>query len=140
MPIAHAINKLLRVATVRARNRIGAEDDLQTVGRDGAAEQIKIERQRLLHRLESLFRVVADSEIVLLVVEIILDHQPRLRIEPGAALGHELQVIIGGIRPVLDLRATGKSCHADRFFVRVHHRPQALRFGFAASGFQLLLG
>src|SRR5690349_12853849 len=125
---------------MRASDSIGAEDDLQIRSRKGTPEQVSIERQRGFHLLETFLGVVADAEEVLLVIEIVLDDEADLGIEPGAALGHELEIIVSREGTVLNRGAAGQDGRADRGFVGVHNRAEALPGGLTASGRELLVG
>ena len=62
-----------------------------------------------------------------------------MRIEIGPFLSHQLQIVVGGHRPVLDLCAAGDSRGSHSFFVSVHQRAQAQLLRFIASCVQLLL-
>ncbi len=77
-----------------------------------AADEIVVERQDPLHRRKALLGVAWRAEKALLVSEIILDHESSLRIEICAALGHQLQVVVGRHRGVFDLSAEPASVAA----------------------------
>src|SRR5437773_6104441 len=79
--IAHAIDELLGVATMRAGERVCAENDLESGNLNRAADDIVIERHGPLHRRETFLSVALRAEEALLVSQIILDHEPSLRIE-----------------------------------------------------------
>ena len=98
-----------------------------------------IERQGLLHRGETFLGVAGCAEEALLVSEIILDHEPGLRIEICAVLSQNFEVVIGGQRAVLDLSATGKCGGAHGVLVGVHERAQPLFIRLVASGVELIL-
>src|SRR5207244_2281080 len=67
--IAHAIDELLGVATMRAGERIRAEDDFEPGNLDRAPDEIVVDRQDALHRRESLFSVAGRAEEALLISE-----------------------------------------------------------------------
>ena len=87
-PSADAVDKVLGVAAVRARHRVGAVDNLQSWNTHRSLNKFLVRRDEPLHCRKALFRVVRRGEIAVLVLEISLKQQPGLRIEVGAALGH----------------------------------------------------
>src|SRR5438034_2221700 len=79
--IAHTIDELFGVTTVRARERVGAENDFESGDLNRAADDIVIERHGPLHRRETFLGVALRAEEALLVSQIILDHESGLRIK-----------------------------------------------------------
>ena len=118
----HAVKKFFGVAAVRSRHCIGAVNDFQSRDFQRALHQIGIQRQRFLHGGKALFGVTVNPNETLLVLQIVVDHQPDLRIEECAVLGHGAQIIVGGEGPVFHHRATGFGCGRHCGPISMHRR------------------
>src|SRR5580698_3443384 len=137
--VAHAMNEILRVAPVRAGDRIGAVDNFQPGYPHRAAQEFLMRLDESGHRGKAFLGVVRGRQIQVLELKISFKQQPRLRIEVRSALGHEFQILVRRAKAVLDFGAAGKSRGADRVAVGMHERAQALLLCFVTGGSQLLL-
>ena len=117
-----------------ACDRVGAEDELQRRGATGRPDTGFGQRERLLHRGEADGVVVPDALEADLVVQVVVEHQPALRIEERAiAHEHGARDVIGE-HAMLHLRAAIARRTLHRLGgVRVHHRAKPLRGRFAAG-------
>src|SRR5262249_14690958 len=81
--VANAAQELLGVSSVGAGDGVGPEDDRQAGSRNRPAEHVGRLGEGPLHDGEALLVVVADPEVLRLVVEIVAEDQPALGIEVG---------------------------------------------------------
>src|ERR1043166_4373323 len=77
--IFDSIDEFLGVASVRPGDRVRAEHDLDVLAAS-SFEDIRYQRQTLLHPRESFLVIVSDPEKFRLVVQIVMQHQ-EIRIE-----------------------------------------------------------
>src|SRR5207247_2500849 len=134
----NAAHQVFGVAAVGAGHGVGPVDDLQARSSQGAPDSGHRDRDRLLHRPKAPVVVVADALVFRTVIEVIAEDEPALRIEPGAALRHQAQRLVGREDAVLDLIATGEDGGPDALgAVGVHERPQAESPRLAARRLEL---
>ena len=86
---------------------IGPKDDLQPGSLQRALEHFHVEWKDFLHLGEAFFGVAGRAEKLFFVIQIIVDHQPNLRIEPGAVTRHVAQIIVGGKAAVFHFGTAG---------------------------------
>src|SRR5439155_2339934 len=115
--IAHAIDELLGVATMRAGERVRAENDFESGNLNRAADDIVIERHGSLHRPEAFLGVALRAEEALLVSQVVLDYEPGLRIEICTVLGQNFEVVISCHRAVLDLGSASERGFSHRILI-----------------------
>src|SRR5229473_8473980 len=84
--------------------------------------QFVVHRQDLLHRRKPFCRVAGRPDVLFLVQQIVLDDQPRLRIQVGALLGHQFQIVVRRQGAVLNLCAPRHSGRANRILIPMHQR------------------
>ena len=93
--VAHAVNKILRVAAVRARHGVRAVNNFQPRNAlQRASNELLVRGDEILHRGKSFFRVVGWGEIPVLVLEISFQQQPGLRIEIRPVFSHQFQILV----------------------------------------------
>ena len=134
-------NKLLAISSVCAGDCIGAIDDLKTTNLQSPLEPFKDNRFSLHHIGEPFFVIVADTQVLLLVRNVILKNEADIRIEVGSILHHQFEDIIRNEGAVFHRSAAGKTrCFCRRSCVRVNQcaQPQLLRL--SASGLKLSIG
>ena len=124
---------------MRARERVGAENDFESGNLNRAADDIVIERHGSLHRPEAFLGVALRAEEALLVSQVILDYEPSLRIKICAVLGQNFEVVIGRHCAVLHLSTAGERGSAHRVLVGVYKSAQSLFVRFVARGVELIL-
>ncbi len=108
---------------------------------DRLAEERAVHRHDLLHEPEPRLRVVADAEEARLVLEVVLDHEPDVRLEVGATLRHQRELRGRGARTVRHARAPRQCGGTDGGGgVRVHPGAHALRARLTARRRDLQVG
>jgi len=103
------------------------------------SHDLVVHRLDLLHRSKSLDSVALCAEIPFPVLPVVLNDQPALRIETGARLCHQFQVVIWSQHTVLNLSAPRESRRADCLFAGMHEPAQSLLLCFITSRVQLFL-
>src|SRR5579862_1827179 len=137
--VAHPVNELLGIPSVRTRHRVGAKHHFQPRRLHRSPDQVVIHWQNLFHRREALFGIAGRSHIPFFVLKIVLDHQAALRIEIRSALRHQFQIVVRRQRPVFNLRAAGQRRRAHRILIGVDDRAQSQLLRLVAGRVQLLL-
>src|SRR6185369_5554350 len=102
---------------MRARHCIRTEDDLEPRNLQSLFEEGVKLRNHLLDRRKHFFRIDRRTRELILVEQVILHHESRLRIEPDAYLHHLLQIIVSGEWTMFDLCATGERRRTNSIFV-----------------------
>ena len=94
---------------MHAGHRVRAEDDFQFGSLCGSPHYIMVHWNDLLHggKTVECGREVGRADKLFLVLQIILQKQPSLRIEVCPFLGHQLQIVVRGSEAVLDLGTSG---------------------------------
>jgi len=98
----HAVLELLKVAAVRSGDGVRAEDDLQLRRLQRELKHMQRLRHRQLHLREPLLGVVADAEVVGLVLEIVAEDEVDVRIEVRPVLRHQIELRLPDQHPMLD--------------------------------------
>jgi len=137
----HAVDDLLGAPAVRAGTGVGPHDQLQPAHRERVLEHLALHRNALLGEGEALFVEIADAQVAGLVLEIVLRHEPDVRLEPGAVLLHQLELGGGRLAAVGHRRASRQRRGADRRrAVRMDPRAQPERLRFRAGRLNLCIG
>ena len=79
------MDKILRIASVRAGHRVGAVNNLQPRNAGRALDELLVRRGESSHRRKARFGVVGRGEISVLVVKIGFQQQAGLGIDVGSA-------------------------------------------------------
>src|SRR6266567_8529138 len=135
-----AAEKLLGVASMRARGGVGREDDFCAARTHRERAYLEVARQVALHDSHPFIREPTGSHVPRSVLEIVLNHQADLWTDIGTHLHGGVDILLRGVGQVLYLAASSAGGGARLSAVRMHHRPQPDRRGFAAEYAELVLG
>ena len=88
--VADPVDELFTVPPMGAGHGVRAEDHFDATVADCAAKRLVPGDARVFHQREALFGVIAAAEKAVLVLDIVRPEQPEVRVEVGAALGHQV--------------------------------------------------